>query len=72
MAEIKAQDADGGGSTYRAFVTHTVNPYGFPAKDRSGRLDPLEPPDLGALIAKCAGAAVPASAAIPTSIESKE
>jgi len=50
LAEIKAED----GSVYRAFVTHTLNPYGFPAKDRSGRLDLLEPPDLGALIAKCA------------------
>ena len=36
LAEIKAED----GSAYRAFVTHTVNPYGFPAKDRSGRLEP--------------------------------
>jgi hypothetical protein len=53
LAEIKAED----GSSYRAFVTHTLNPFGFPAKDRSGRLDLLEPPDLGALIAKCAGTA---------------
>lgn len=69
LAEIKAED----GSSYRAFVTHTVNPYGFPAKDRSGRLDLLEPPHLGALIAKCAGA-VPtsASAANPTHIQSQE
>jgi AAA domain len=69
LAEIKAED----GSSYRAFVTHTVNPYGFPAKDRSGRLDLMEPPHLGALIAKCAGA-VPtsASAANPTHIESQE
>lgn len=52
LAEIKAED----GSSYRAFVTHTVNPYGFPAKDRSGRLELLEPPHLGALIAKCAAA----------------
>lgn len=59
LAEIKAED----GSSYRAFVTHTVNPFGFPAKDRSGRLELLEPPDLGALIAKCAGK----SAATPTS-----
>jgi len=51
LAEIKAED----GSAYRAYVTHTLNPYGFPAKDRSGRLEMLEPPDLGALIAKCAG-----------------
>ena len=59
LAEIRADDD----STYRAFVTHTVNPFGFPAKDRSGRLELLEPPDLGALIAKCAGAMAPAHAA---------
>ena len=57
LAEIKAED----GSSYRAFVTHTLNPFGFPAKDRSGRLDLLEPPDLGALIAKCAGTAATTS-----------
>ena len=72
LAEIKADD----GSAYRAFVTHTVNPYGYPAKDRSGRLELLEPPDLSALIAKCAGAAMSASAAahsaIPASHESQE
>ena len=28
LAEIKAED----GSAYRAFVTHTVNPYGFPGQ----------------------------------------
>ena len=73
LAEIKIQEADGSGSAYRAFVTHTVNPYGFPAKDRSGRLDLLEPPHLGALIAKCAGASLtPASAATTTPTESKE
>ena len=32
LAEIKAED----GNPYRAFVTHTLNPYGYPAKDRSG------------------------------------
>jgi len=52
LAEIKAED----GSSYRAFVCHTLNPYGYPAKDRSGQLDLLEPPDLGALIAKCSAA----------------
>ena len=65
LAEIKADD----GSAYRAFVTHTVNPYGFPAKDRSGRLDLLEPPHLGALIAKCAGTATPIA---QNTTESKE
>ena len=69
LAEIKAED----GSSYRAFVTHTVNPHGFPAKDRSGRLDLLEPPHLGALIAKCAGTSItPASAATTTPTESQE
>lgn len=43
---------DGEGSAYRAFVTHKDNPYGLPAKDRSGRLDLIEEPHLGKLIAK--------------------
>ena len=55
LAEIKAED----GSSYRAFVTQTMNPYGYPAKDRSGQLDLLEPPDLRALIEKCAAATQP-------------
>ncbi len=50
LADVPAED----GSSFLAFVTKTLNPYGFPAKDRSGALDLLEPPDLGALIAKCA------------------
>jgi len=54
-AEIKAED----GAPYRAFVTHTLNPYGFPAKDRSGQLEMLEPPNLLALIEKCAAATQP-------------
>ncbi|MDO7775445.1 hypothetical protein QPL67_28055, partial [Escherichia coli] len=60
LAEIKAED----GNPYRAFVTHTVNPYGYPAKDRSGQLELLEPPNLRALIDKCA-----AATRIPTSKE---
>jgi hypothetical protein len=36
----------------RRFVCRAGNPYGLPAKDRSGRLDLTEPPDLGALLAK--------------------
>lgn len=43
---------DGEGGTFRAFVTHKDNPYGLPAKDRSGRLDLIEEPHLGKLIAK--------------------
>ena len=52
LAEIKPEQ----GTAYRALVTHTLNPWGYPAKDRSGRLDLLEAPDLGVLIAKCAAA----------------
>lgn len=42
----------GDGEPVRCFVTNKDNAYGLPAKDRSGRLEPVEPPDLGALIAK--------------------
>jgi hypothetical protein len=65
LTEIKADD----GTSYRAFVTNAVNPYGVPAKDRSGRLELLEPPDLALLIAKCAGQTSPV--AIPTSSQQK-
>ena len=36
----------------RAFVCSSPNQWGYPAKDRSGRLDQLEPPNLGALLEK--------------------
>jgi hypothetical protein len=36
----------------RCFVCTNPNPWGYPAKDRSGRLEQLEPPNLGALIEK--------------------
>ena len=36
----------------RRFVCQSGNPFGLPAKDRSGRLDVTEPPDLGALLTK--------------------
>lgn len=38
--------------TQRGFICHQNNGYGVPAKDRSGRLDAIEAPDLGALIRK--------------------
>ena len=56
MGELKSDD----GTPYRAFVCHTLNPFGFPAKDRSGRLDMVEEPHLGRLMAKIASAAKPA------------
>jgi hypothetical protein len=36
----------------RAFVCTNPNAWSYPAKDRSGRLDQFEPPNLGALIEK--------------------
>ncbi len=57
MAELTTDD----GASYRAFVCHTLNPHGFPAKDRSGRLDMVEEPHLGRLMEKIAGAARPAT-----------
>jgi AAA domain-containing protein len=38
----------------RAFVC-TPNVWGYPAKDRSGRLEQIEPPNLGALLTKLTG-----------------
>ena len=57
MAELKAENE----TPYRAFVCHTLNPYGFPAKDRSGRLDMVEEPHLGRLMEKISGIAKPAA-----------
>ena len=48
MAEIKADD----GSAYRAFVCQALNPWGYPAGDRSGRLAMIEEPHLGRLMEK--------------------
>jgi len=36
----------------RGFVCTSPNPWSYPAKDRSGRLEQIEPPHLGKLIAK--------------------
>lgn len=78
LAELKSAESEGG-EAYRAFVCHTVNPWGYPAKDRSGRLDLVEPPHLGELIAKCAqaqsaarGAPAPLTTALPSFNESHE
>jgi hypothetical protein len=57
MAEI----SDAEGKPGRAFVCHTLNPWGYPAKDRSGRLDLLEEPHLGRLMAKIHGPVRPAA-----------
>lgn len=48
MAEMQPDQ----GEPYPAFVCRTLNPFGYPAKDRSGRLDTIEKPHLGELMAK--------------------
>ena len=48
MVEMKPEE----GPSYRAFVCHTLNPWSYPAKDRSGRLGLLEEPHLGRLMEK--------------------
>lgn len=42
----------GDGKPARAFITGQPNPWNYPSKDRSGRLDLYERPDLGALLDK--------------------
>jgi hypothetical protein len=56
MAEITGEN----GQPQRGFVCQTLNPWGFPAKDRSGRLDLIETPHLGKLMEKIRGPVVPA------------
>lgn len=55
LTEIK----DDSGALYRAFVCQTINPFGLPAKDRSGRLDVIEEPHLGRLFTKIMSPARP-------------
>ena len=51
LADIRPTE----GTPYRAFVCTTLNEFGFPAKDRSGRLAPVEPAHLGRLMEKIRG-----------------
>lgn len=46
-------------SSTRRLACQAGNPFGLPAKDRSGRLDVTEPPDLGAVLAKMNGGTAP-------------
>lgn len=55
LAEVPSGDGPG----FRAFINHTLNPYGYPAKDRSGRLDMIEEPHLGRLMTKIRGPVKP-------------
>jgi hypothetical protein len=50
LDEVITMTADSNGN--RIFVCQTINPGGYPAKDRSGRLDVNEPAHLGDLLNK--------------------
>lgn len=64
LAAIKGED----GQLRRALVCQTLNPWGYPAKDRSGRLEMVEEPHLGRLFEKIRGPrpAPPPAAAVPS------
>ncbi|MBF0612024.1 MAG: ATP-binding protein [Magnetococcales bacterium] len=51
MTELASEN----GQLFRAFICQTLNPWGYPAKDRSGRLGLVEEPHLGRLMAKIMG-----------------
>jgi len=55
MSEIKQEEGD----PYRAFICQTINPFDYPAKDRSRRLEVIEEPHLGKLMKKIKGDAKP-------------
>ena len=57
MVEMKPEE----GPSYRAFVCTTLNPWSYPAKDRSGRLAMIEEPHLGRLMNKIRQPARPAA-----------
>ncbi len=48
MADVANED----GKQVRVFINHTLNPFGYPAKDRSGRLALYEEAHLGRLMEK--------------------
>lgn len=49
---ITYQEIANEGVKFRALICTSPNPWGYPAKDRSGRLDQMEKPHLGELFAK--------------------
>ena len=52
VATLHFLDFADGKPPMRGFVCTSPNPWRYPGKDRSGKLDMVEPPDLGALIRK--------------------
>ena len=52
MAELRHRNEDGSEKLFRAFVCTKLNKWEYPAKDRSGTLNMIEPPHLGRLMEK--------------------
>ena len=59
MTQITPEEGQGENNPYRAFICQTLNPYGYPAKDRSRRLEVIEEPHLGRLMQKIKSEAKP-------------
>src|SRR5262249_32851395 len=59
----------GGPDRVRGFVCTSPTPWGFPAKDRSGKLDQTKPPHLGNLLAKILNREKPTSPPEPKPLE---
>lgn len=57
MVQMKPEE----GEPYRVFVTQAINQWGYPAKDRSGRLSLIEEPHLGRLMETINAPAKPAA-----------
>ena len=57
----------GDGALVRSFVCTAPNKWNYPAKDRSGRLEQFEPPDLGKLLNKLTKPGTAASLQQPSS-----
>lgn len=64
----------GDGTPTRALVCTTPNSFGYPAKDRSGRLEQIEEPHLGKWLAKLTGKGErkPSVHTIPDQVQSTE
>ena len=67
MAIIRPDD----GEPFRALVSDPTNEWGYPAKDRSGRLAPIEKPHLGELFAKLNDSATKEGSAKPKTSRAK-
>lgn len=67
MTELKPEGENA--QPYRAFICSRPNPWGYPAGDRSGKLDQVEAPHLGRLMDKIRDGRRPAAAGYTYNIQ---